>query len=147
MNFHSYFPADGRSVSACIIGTGGFGRSFLSQGLRVPLMNVRIGVDVDAQTAAAAMRDVGIADADIRICTDAQSARAAHEAGHFIAAGDFAHVVDLPFDVAVEATGHPCTARATPNRRSRRASMWRWCPRRSTAWSVPALRRWRPKRA
>ena len=107
MNYNAYFSADSRTVEACIIGTGGFGRSFLSQGLRVPQMSVRIGVDVDAATAAAAMQDVGIASDDIRICDDAESARAAFEAGSFVAVGDFALVADLPFDVAVEATGHP----------------------------------------
>ncbi|NIY98450.1 flagellar biosynthesis protein FlgA, partial [Salipiger sp. HF18] len=77
MNYNAYFSADSRTVEACIIGTGGFGRSFLSQGLRVPQMSVRIGVDVDAATAAAAMQDVGISSDDIRICDDAESARAA----------------------------------------------------------------------
>ncbi|UOA32907.1 hypothetical protein DSM110093_02714 [Sulfitobacter sp. DSM 110093] len=107
MNHHTYFAGADRAVGTCIIGTGGFGRSFLSQGLRVPLMEVRIGVDVDAETAAAAMRDVGIPENRIKVCSDAETARAAWEAGCFIAAADFAHVADLPFDVAVEATGHP----------------------------------------
>lgn len=107
MNYHAYFNADSRTVEACVIGTGGFGRSFLAQGRRVPLMSVRIGVDVTAEIAAQAMRDVGIPDAEIRICRDAASARAAFEQGAYVAAGDFDHVADLPYGVAVEATGHP----------------------------------------
>lgn len=107
MNYNVYFGSGGQIVEACIIGTGGFGRSFLSQGLRVPQLSVRVGVDITAETAAEAMRDVGIPDADIRICRDADSARTAFDAGAYVAAGDFAHVSDLPFVVAVEATGHP----------------------------------------
>ncbi|WP_417743866.1 NAD(P)H-dependent oxidoreductase [Salipiger sp.] len=107
MNYNAYFGADNRTVEACIIGTGGFGRSFLSQGLRVPQLSVRIGVDVDAETAAAAMRDVGIPDAEIRICDDAESARSAFAEGRFVAVDDFALVAGLAFEVAVEATGHP----------------------------------------
>lgn len=107
MNYHAYFSTDKRIVEACAIGTGGFGRSFLAQGRRAPLMSVRIGVDVSAEVAAGAMRDVGIPEADIRICHDAASALAAFDAGAWVAAGDFAHVAALPFDVAVEATGHP----------------------------------------
>lgn len=107
MNYHAYFNAERRIVEACVIGTGGFGRSFLAQGRKVPLLSVRVGVDVTAETAAEAMRDVGIPDAEIRICTTPDEAAAAFEAGAYVAAGDFAHVAGLPFEVAVEATGHP----------------------------------------
>ncbi|BDA83004.1 NAD-binding homoserine dehydrogenase [Aureimonas sp. SA4125] len=107
MNHHSYFRADGRIVETCVVGTGGFGRSFIAQGLHVPLMNVRVAVDVTAAAAAAALRAVGIAPASIAECGDAAEATAAWAAGHFIAAGDLAVVLHLPIDVVVEATGHP----------------------------------------
>jgi predicted homoserine dehydrogenase-like protein len=107
MNHHSYFRADGRVVETCVVGTGGFGRSFIAQGLHVPLMNVRVAVDVTAPAAAAALRAVGIAPASIAECDDAAAATAAWDAGHFIAAGDLSVVLHLPIDVVVEATGHP----------------------------------------
>ncbi|WP_414896530.1 NAD(P)H-dependent oxidoreductase [Rhodovulum sp. YEN HP10] len=107
MNYHTYFGAGDRKVEACVIGTGGFGRSFLAQGRKVPALSVRIGVDVSAEAAAAAMRDVGIPEDRIRIVTGPAEARAAFEAGAHVAAGDFAHVAALPFAVAVEATGNP----------------------------------------
>lgn len=107
MNHHAYFAAATGPVETCIVGTGGFGRSFLAQGLRVPLMNVRVAVDVTAEIAAEAMQAVGIAAENIRICTDAGQAKAAWETGAFIAAADLASVIDLPVDVIVEATGHP----------------------------------------
>lgn len=106
MNYHSYF-AGARCVETVIVGTGGFGRSFLAQGLRVPLMGARVAVDRDAETAAAALASVGIAKNRIRICDTRQQAEAAWNAGDFVAASDLSCVVDLPVQVVVEATGHP----------------------------------------
>ncbi|KXF75338.1 flagellar biosynthesis protein FlgA [Paramesorhizobium deserti] len=105
MNFHDYFAGAARPVEACIVGTGGFGRSFLAQAARVPLMNVRIAVDIDSATAAAALESVG-ADKVVE-CHSAEDASRAWAEGASIAAGDLAHVIHLPFDVLVEATGHP----------------------------------------
>lgn len=105
MNFHEYFSGASRPVETCIVGTGGFGRSFLAQSRHVPLMNSRIAVDLDSATAAAALRSLGIAA--IAECASAEEASSAWSAGKAIAAGDLAHVVHLPFDVLVEATGHP----------------------------------------
>lgn len=107
MNHHRYFSRAKRPVEACIVGTGGFGRSFLAQGFRVPLMNVRVAVDVDPAIAADGIASVGIARERIRECRDAAEAREAWDAGHFVAAGDLSHVLALPIDVVVEATGHP----------------------------------------
>ncbi|WP_245419836.1 NAD(P)H-dependent oxidoreductase [Phyllobacterium salinisoli] len=105
MNFHDYYAGASRPIEACIVGTGGFGRSFLAQGLRVPLMNVRIAVDIDSATAAAALKTLGAET--IVECQSQEEAERAWAEGAIIAAGSLAHVVDLPFDVLVEATGHP----------------------------------------
>jgi len=107
MNFHRHFAIDRPPVETCIVGTGGFGRSFLAQGLRVPRMKCRVAVDVDAETAAAALASVGVEPHRIHVCTTPAEAAAAFAAGDFIAVGDLAVVVDLPIDVVVEATGHP----------------------------------------
>lgn len=107
MNHHGYFARGNRSVECCIIGTGGFGRSFLAQGLAVPGLSVRVAVDRDPAIAAESLRSVGIADADIRVCTDAEAASEAWAAGAFIAAGRFETVAALPVSVVVEATGDP----------------------------------------
>ncbi|GAB1582684.1 NAD(P)H-dependent oxidoreductase [Phyllobacterium phragmitis] len=105
MNFHDYFAGATRPVEACIVGTGGFGRSFLAQGRHVFLMNVRIAVDIDSVTAAAALKSVGTEA--IAECRSPEEASRAWAEGYAIAAGDLAHVLHLPFDVLVEATGHP----------------------------------------
>ena len=52
MDHHSYYAAGQRTVEACVVGSGGFGRSFLFQGMRVPGMRARVAVDVDAAVAA-----------------------------------------------------------------------------------------------
>ena len=107
MDLHQYFPAGDRKVETCVIGTGSFGRSYLAQARRVPRMSARVAIDVDAETAARVLRDVGIEARRVRICSTAAEARSAWSAGDHIAASDLAVVLDLPIEVVVEATGHP----------------------------------------
>lgn len=107
MNYHRYFRNSRPPVETCVVGTGGFGRSFLAQGLRVPMMRARVAVDINAETAAVAMRAAGAESRRIRVCATAAEARAAWDAGDLVAAGALETVIDLPFDVLVEATGHP----------------------------------------
>jgi predicted homoserine dehydrogenase-like protein len=106
MNYHTHF-AGARCVETCIIGTGGFGRSFLIQAQRVAMMNARVAIDLDAETAANAIRSIGIADDLIARCATADEALAAWNAGKYVASGDLSVVLGLPFEVVVEATGHP----------------------------------------
>ncbi|WP_319239324.1 hypothetical protein [uncultured Propionivibrio sp.] len=107
MNHLEYFAAATRPVDTCVVGSGGFGRSFLAQGRRVPLMRARIAVDVDAMVAAAGFAALGLPADAIAVCTNAAAAREAWDRGQCIAAADLATVIDLPFDVLVEATGSP----------------------------------------
>ncbi|ABL71461.1 NAD(P)H-dependent oxidoreductase [Paracoccus denitrificans] len=107
MNYHIQFPPSSDKVATTIIGTGGFGRSYLAQCRKVPLLEARVAVDVTAEQAARTMIEVGYPEARIRKCDTAEEAAAAWAAGDFIAAGDFAHVAALPVHVVIEATGHP----------------------------------------
>jgi predicted homoserine dehydrogenase-like protein len=110
MNFHSLYAGVRQPVETCVIGSGGFGQSFIAQALRVPKMNARIAVDRDSATAARALAVSGIAADRIAEVANAAEAKAAWAAGRFIAAGSLPAVIDLPFDVVVEATGHPESA-------------------------------------
>jgi predicted homoserine dehydrogenase-like protein len=110
MNYHSYYAKADRPIETCVVGTGGFGQSFLSQAARVPLMNARIAVDVAPENAAAGLKAAGVEPQRIRICASAREARTAWENGDFIATGDLAIVSELPFDVIVESTGQPIAA-------------------------------------
>lgn len=109
MNLHTYFSRTGvtRPVQTCIVGTGGFGRSFLAQSLRVPLIQTRVAVDVSAETAAKAMRSVGIPSERISVCDTPEAAKKAWDAGQYIASSRLEAVLALPLDVVVEATGQP----------------------------------------
>ncbi len=107
MNHHAYFAAADRPVETCIVGAGSFGRSFIGQARRVPLMNARVAVDLDARTAAEAFAASGIPPHEIAACETAAEAKAAWGAGRHVAVGDLRLALELPLDVVVEATGHP----------------------------------------
>jgi predicted homoserine dehydrogenase-like protein len=107
MNLHTFYATAEGPVECCVIGTGGFGATFIAQAGRVPLVNARIAVDIDAEIAARALAKAGVEPRCIRVCNTAADAKAAWAAGDHIAAGDFAIVAELSFDVAVEATGRP----------------------------------------
>jgi predicted homoserine dehydrogenase-like protein len=110
MNYHDYYAKADRPVETCVVGTGGFGQSFLAQAQRVPLMNARIAVDLTAESAASGLRAAGIDPRKIQVCESARDANIAWERGDYIATQDLACVSDLPFDVVVEATGQPQAA-------------------------------------
>ncbi|QRM27276.1 NAD(P)H-dependent oxidoreductase [Microvirga sp. VF16] len=110
MNFHDYYAKADRPVETCVVGTGGFGQSFLAQAQRVPLMNARIAVDLTAESAVSGLKAAGIDPRKIQICESAREAKVAWERGDYIATKDLALVSDLPFDVIVEATGRPIAA-------------------------------------
>ena len=110
MNYHDYYAKAERPVETCVVGTGGFGQSFLAQAQRVPLMNARIAVDLTAESAAAGLKGAGVDPRKIQLCESARDAKAAWERGDAIAAKDLALVSELPFDVIVEATGQPMAA-------------------------------------
>ena len=107
MNLHSYYAAAKGKTRTCLIGTGGFGRSFLFQARKVPLLESRIAVDSDAETAAEGLRAAGVPAAAIRLCRTKADAANAWAAGDAVAAGDLEVVLDLPFEVLIEATGRP----------------------------------------
>ncbi|MDP0926222.1 flagellar biosynthesis protein FlgA [Paracoccus onubensis] len=108
MNHLRYFAGrSARQIECAIVGTGGFGRSFLAQARHIKGLTCRVAIDRDAGIAADALRSVGIDPGQIVECSDAASARAAWEAGQSIAAADLALVTDLPVEVVLEATGNP----------------------------------------
>ncbi|MFC0201111.1 flagellar biosynthesis protein FlgA [Paracoccus rhizosphaerae] len=108
MDHLRYFRGLGtRQVECAIVGTGGFGRSFLSQARRVPGLACRVAVDRYAGIAASALGSVGHSPDRIAICADVAAATAAWDAGHAIAAADLAVICHLPVEVVLEATGNP----------------------------------------
>lgn len=110
MNFHQHYARVTRPVEACLVGSGSFGRSFLTQAARIPLVNARIAVDMTADAAAKAFAAAGVAASEIAVCANAAEARTAWAAGRRVAAGSLEAVIDLPFDILIEATGAPVAA-------------------------------------
>lgn len=107
MNFHDHYARITEPVATCLVGSGGFGRSFLAQARRIRLVEARIAVDITAEAAARAFAASGIDRREIALCETAAEARAAWDAGRFVAASRLESVIDLPFSLLVEATGGP----------------------------------------
>lgn len=107
MNYHTLYASITSPVSACLVGGGAFGQSFLAQARHIKKLSARIAVDLDLETAGKAFAAAGLSPADIRLCAKATEAKAAFDAGKLVAADRFETVIGLPFDILVEATGHP----------------------------------------
>ena len=107
MNYHAHYAGIPGRIEACVVGGGAFGRSFLAQAGRIPRLLARVVVDVTAEAAGEALAAAGMPRRDIRLCRTTAEARAAWDQGHGIAAGAFELVQPLPFDIMIEATGHP----------------------------------------
>lgn len=107
MNYHTRYAAIAEPVGACLVGGGAFGQSFLAQARFIKRLVARIAVDVSSAAAVRALVAAGFAAADIRECASPAEARAAFDAGHAVAAARLDVVIGLPFDILVEATGHP----------------------------------------
>ena len=106
MNFHLRY-AKAEVVDICLIGVGGFGRSLIAQSDFIPLLTSRVLIDLDAEAVVATLKSLGKPESSYLVCKSPGDARDAWTAGKTVVTDDFAHVVDLPFSVLVEATGHP----------------------------------------
>jgi predicted homoserine dehydrogenase-like protein len=107
LNFHAHYAGITQPIETCLVGSGGFGRSYIVQARRMRQVNARIAVDVTAEAAGHAFAGAGIAPGEIALCETAAEARAAWAAGRHVAAGRMETVIDLPFQLLVEATGGP----------------------------------------
>ncbi|HEY5795891.1 MAG TPA: flagellar biosynthesis protein FlgA [Bosea sp. (in: a-proteobacteria)] len=107
MNFHAHYAGITQPIETCLVGSGGFGRSYLAQARKIPLVNARIAVDMTAEAAGRAFEAAGYAKAEIVLCETPEQAKAAWDAGHCVAAGRLETVLALPFQLLAEATGSP----------------------------------------
>jgi predicted homoserine dehydrogenase-like protein len=107
MNFHAHYAGITRPVETCLVGSGGFGRSYLAQARKIPLVNARIAVDITAEAAGLAFAAAGFDKAEIALCETPAQAKAAWDSGKCVAAGRLETVIALPFQLLAEATGSP----------------------------------------
>lgn len=73
----------------------------------MPLVNARVAVDRTVDIAAEALLSIGIAPDKITTCHSVAQAQQAWQAGQYLAVEDVQHVLALPLDLVIEATGHP----------------------------------------
>ena len=107
MNHLQHFRPAPNAVRACLIGVGEFGRSLLGRAAKVPWLELRIAVDRSGEDAAEGLVKAGAPGEAIAVCDTAAAARSAFEAGKYVAAGRLDIVLDLPFNILVEASGQP----------------------------------------
>jgi predicted homoserine dehydrogenase-like protein len=107
--------SEGRAVRAGLIGVGQFGHSLLAQAEQLPGLSVPVLCDLDPDRVARAVRAV-FPDLALEPCESVARALAALEAGRTVLVGDSALMMELPFDVLVEATGHAEAAAANAER-------------------------------
>lgn len=106
MNYLQHFDSK-RIIEACVAGAGDFGRGILRQARQMQGLSARIAIDVDAESAARALRLSGVPEAQIMVCHNEKEAVAAWRGGLYIASGSLESVKHLPFDILVESTGIP----------------------------------------
>lgn len=107
MNYHNRYARLTRPISFCLAGGGAFGQSLLAQARYIPRMNPLAAVDISADAAGRAFLAAGYARTEISLCNTASEANAAFASGKRVASGCLDVVMELPFDLLVEATGHP----------------------------------------
>ncbi|MDF3919303.1 flagellar biosynthesis protein FlgA [Salinicola salarius] len=106
MHLSHYLDGDD-PIRCCVIGAGGFGRSFVVHARHLTSIDTRIVLDLDPALAASALTDAGIEPGRIRHCRTPAEARRAWDGGDWIVGDRLEAVIELSLDVVIEATGHP----------------------------------------
>lgn len=97
--------AEARPVRSGLIGVGQFGLSLMAQAEGLPGFAVPVLCDLEPDRVARSVREAFPA-LGVALCESRAQALAALEAGRTVLLGDAALMMELPFDVLVEATGH-----------------------------------------
>jgi predicted homoserine dehydrogenase-like protein len=107
VNYLRHFGGKDVAIAACLVGAGAFGRSLLGRAAALPWLDIPFVVDRDMAVAAAGFASAGVPREQIALCGTAADARAARARGKRVAASRLEVVLDLTFDILVEASGHP----------------------------------------
>lgn len=106
MNYRKLFQhKDATRVG--LIGTGAFGRSFLTQARLIPGIRMSVVCDRELEVAADACRQAGMAPQDLKICHTASDVNGAIAAGKTAVVNDAQLLLDQAIEVAIEASGMP----------------------------------------
>jgi predicted homoserine dehydrogenase-like protein len=110
--FEAWQRAGAPPVRAGLIGIGEFGTSLLASARRLPDLTLPVLCDRDVERAMRACLDAGGAAGDLMVCESRLDALEALDRGQTVLVEDSALMMDLPFDIVVEATGDPEVAAA-----------------------------------
>ena len=99
-----FAPAREKPVSAALIGCGEFGLSLIAQSRRMDGLDITAVLDRDLDRVVAALAAAGV---PAQVCDEPDSARAAREAGAIAICRSIDHLLGLPIEIVVEATGDP----------------------------------------
>lgn len=106
MNCNNLFEFKG-STQVGLIGTGAFGRSFLSQAQSVPGISVSAVCDRKLEIAEAACLQAGMAPVDLKICHTGPDVEDAITSGKTAVVGDALLLMEPAIEVVIEASGMP----------------------------------------
>lgn len=95
----------GRDVRVALVGAGQMGRGFGYQIFRMPGLSLSLVVDVDPDRIRSLYNDIGVKD--VVISTDFKVLADAMSAGRATGTTITEFIAELPYDIAVEATGNP----------------------------------------
>ena len=96
-----------QTIRVLLIGAGEYGQSFVFQSIRVAGLEVVAVCDRDVVKGVQTFLHAGLVEKDIVVCESAAKAKQAMEAGRVVVAADALMLMELPFDVVIEATGGP----------------------------------------
>ena len=94
-------------VCAALIGVGQFGRSLLARARHLEAIHLPLLCDREPERAVKAFLGTGGDPERITVAVDRRSAKAALERGQTVVVEDASLLMDLPFDILIEATGEP----------------------------------------
>ncbi len=106
MNYHNLFTSTS-TIGVGLIGTGHFGNSFLFQMRSIRRLQPVAVCDLNVEAAKQACLAAGWTEELLSVCETAAEAQDAAAAGRIVLTDDARIIMDLPFDVLVEATGIP----------------------------------------
>jgi len=96
-----------RGCNVGLIGTGAFGRSFLTQSRLIPGIRLSVVCDQDIEVAKDACLQAGLTSEDLQICHSTSEIKDTISSGKTAVLGDARLIQDQPIEVVIEATGMP----------------------------------------
>ncbi len=107
MNYKQLFGNRERPVEVCVIGISGFNHSLFVYGSRSENFSIRVVCGRNIAKCIDGYKSVGVPAEKIVHCTTLEQGIDAFNAGKYLIFDDVSLAMKIPFDVAIEGTGHP----------------------------------------